>query len=390
MSNKTFCVHPWVRHFVNTQGSAELCCEADRSHSDDNITTDWHAPHLQQARATWNQGQWPSQCHRCQHIESQGGRSLRQIVNNQYETEYEFFRRFQTVRPPSPVAYDLRLSNRCNLQCVMCNPHSSDSIARAYSEWLNQPPIEPPSADHTNSLIDMICDHSKHCEHIQLAGGEPFVMPGVPELLTRLCDSGHSEHIDLEVTTNGTVLRPQWCDQWFARFKSCHISVSVDAVGDRNEYVRWGHRWHTLTRRIGAMISEFDSLDHCRVTVGATVHAATVSQIPPLWQWCQDQGIQCDFTCVTDPTWLRPERAPRKLRDQVCDWIDSLTDDQQIHSNLKPTVWNCLRATHTDTVDDQLSQTEYIRYLNATRPMTWRQAVPELADWDPDGEPPLQ
>ena len=382
MKSKPFCVHPFVRHYVSTEGFSELCCEADRAIQGQTPTTDWHADHMQHARALWNQGVWPAECQRCHSIEAQGGRSLRHIINDRYSDLYQHYRTHATTRPAAPVAYDLRLSNRCNLQCVMCNPESSDQIDRTLSAWLGEAPRSVAPESHTQHLVDHIIQHAPEVQHLQLAGGEPFVMPGVTRLLDALCRSGDARHMDLEVTTNGTVLRTQWINEWFAQFRSCMISVSVDAVGDRAEYVRWGHRWPTLSRRIRDMHMAMRNWSNCDMNVGATVHAATVSHIPLLKQWCDAEQLPVVFSCVTEPRWLMPHRAPRHIRNEVCAWIRSLPPMEQRDTDLAPTVLKALEMPGEHTTEDDEAQHRYIQYLNGTRGRRWRDAVPELAHWD--------
>ena len=45
---------------------------------------------------------------------------------------------------------------------------------------------------------------------------------------------------------------------------------------------------------------------------------------------------------------------------------------------------NQLKLNANTTKEDLTQQHRYIRFLNATYPIKWKDAVPELKDWDPE------
>jgi MoaA/NifB/PqqE/SkfB family radical SAM enzyme len=77
-------------------------------------------------------------------------------------------------------------------------------------------------------LVDETADHG--VETILVRGGEPFLMPGIVELLEHIAGAGIFASID----TNGTRL-PEFADE-IVRIKRLHVTVSVDgprAIHDR-------------------------------------------------------------------------------------------------------------------------------------------------------------
>ncbi len=381
--DKVFCVLPFISHLVSTQGWTELCCDSDTNartyESPDK--SDWHASHIKQARELFNEGKWPSECSRCHTTEKQGGRSLRQNSNRLWLKEYQHFRDNPTTTPPLPISYDLRLGNYCNLECIMCDPESSSKIGGSLNKYFGKTEYSRTDDKAERTMIDNILKDPSRIQKIYLSGGEPFIMPGAIHLLNNLCDSGHSKHINLHVSTNGTVMRTDWVDKWLTKFKSVFIAISLDAIGDRAEYVRFGHKWETLNRRIRNMAEAVKDHYSINLHVGATVHAATVTQIIPLYEWAQELKLSMDYHCVNSPKWLRPERVPDHIKKPVIEWIDSQSKLKMDAFRLT-TIKAQLKQPQKHSNSDYHSQHEYIRFLNATYPVKWKDAVPELKDWD--------
>ena len=397
MTDKIFCVAPFVESFISTQGYTKLCCVSKQINHQDFGQFDWYNDQLTETRRLFNQGKWPQECVNCRIAEAQGGRSTRQSFNQRFSDHYRELMANPTDRPPPAHSYQIRMGNRCNLRCVMCDSESSDMIGRAQQIYQNDTGITPPdpiwpphSVDQETATIDQILGHAEHIQQLELNGGEPFIMPNVIHCLNQLVTQGHADHIDLSITTNGTVLRPQWVTEWLNRFRSVLIQLSVDAVESRAEYVRYGHRWHTITRRIQDFRSAITADSAIELLVTPTVHAATVSEIPRVWAWCHAMGlgVPC-YHPVYSPEWLHPGRVPHSVSLPVKAWIDQLTEDQLTQSGLD-SVREVMEHPPQPTTWIIQEQQYVIGMLNHTLPVTWRDAVPELADWDPHGEPPPQ
>lgn len=373
MTAKLFCVSPFIRHYVSTQGSAEVCCESQRVITEgESISSDWLSPQLTQARDLFNQGVWPPDCAGCRNTEREGGRSLRQIINHENPQAVEQFVNTPTQVPPPPEWYDIRMNNTCNLACVMCGAEYSS----LHHTLQGRPPL-PASAQHTESAWEMLRSQVSHIQCLQLAGGEPLVMPGVCDLLTEFADQGHSDHIDVEITTNLSRVRPDWFDHTLTRYRSVILQCSQDSVGDRAEYVRWPLNWQKWSHNI-QWLTEWSRLhSNTQVSVAVTVSAATVSTLHLIHAWLTELEIESEYSVVQDPKWLRPNRVPSSLRDSVCEWIDR----DQPHPDLIDRVLPHLLepADHSDAV--LWDQWTGIQYLDQHRPRRWCEAIPELSDW---------
>jgi hypothetical protein len=231
-------------------------------------------------------------------------------------------------------------------------------------------------------MVTEIMANSHNTQHLALAGGEPFLMPGVDRVLSHMVSTGHASHCDVEITTNGTVIRPQWLDDWLPRFRSARISVSCDAVADRAEYVRWPMRWPRWADNMDLLLEWRSRHPRAEVTLGCTVSAMTLRALPDLWEYHTLHRVDCDYDSVTTPEWLAPQQATEAIKRATLQWIQSLPPDRAHATGL---ITNVLPRLHMPGRQDHhihQQQREGIGYLNSHRPIRWREAIPELAHWD--------
>ncbi len=125
-----------------------------------------------------------------------------------------------------PQAVSLTITNHCNLRCQMCGQWSPEGYIRDHQEVLKN---ELELADW-KSLVDEIADHG--VPSVLLRGGEPFMFPGIGELLEHI----HSKGMFISIDTNGTLL-----DQFaelLVGLGMIHLTVSVDGPEAVHDAVR--------------------------------------------------------------------------------------------------------------------------------------------------------
>ena len=125
-----------------------------------------------------------------------------------------------------PQFISLTVTNACNLRCRMCGQWSDEGYVR------NQKvPVRPRMelADWIR-LVDEISEHK--IRFILVRGGEPFLFPGIMDLLRHI----HHRGIFLSIDTNGTMLEPV-ADE-LSRMDRMHITFSVDGPEEVHDHVR--------------------------------------------------------------------------------------------------------------------------------------------------------
>ena len=69
-------------------------------------------------------------------------------------------------------------------------------------------------------------------------------------VLETLIESGHAQDINIHYNTNGTQLPKHEFHNILPHFKHCRISFSIDDIGDKFEYQRYGAKWDEVNSNI--------------------------------------------------------------------------------------------------------------------------------------------
>jgi molybdenum cofactor biosynthesis enzyme MoaA len=206
----------------------------------------------------------------------------------------------EEARPPWPVKLELALSNKCNLQCVMCNGELSSSI-RIHRE--GRAPLPVVYDDRFFAELD---EFLPHLRQIVFLGGEPFLGAEPRRLMERLMELELQPHC--HVTTNGT----QWNErvEAFVRSVPVHIAVSVDGyraevlesvrVGvDRDTVMTNVDRFREATRAEGKDLS----LSFCLMR-------PTWGEMGAVLAWGDRLDVDVFVNTVTAPPHLSLHHAP--------------------------------------------------------------------------------
>ena len=145
--SKTFCILPWMHLAVMPEGTARICCVADKSIEVNDAPASvqthdleaiWNSPHMRRVRLRMVEGQHVADCATCYIAEKQGGFSQRVEANRRWAEQlgahfldrvHEASRQDHVVAEP-PLSYQLIPGNNCNLKCRMCFPAYSSRIER--------------------------------------------------------------------------------------------------------------------------------------------------------------------------------------------------------------------------------------------------------------------
>ena len=197
-------------------------------------------------------------CHQCWTDEEAGGDSLRLMSNRTVGLFSETPLKTQIENPKvsNINTFDLVLGNLCNLKCTMCKPRlSSQLLAEVNLNPELQPLYPGETFDQTKynwaketDFVDWINKNLPDAIHIKFAGGEPFIIPWIQTVIDNIPDTQKKKCV-LHFTTNLTVVNLGLFEN-FKKFKEVWLSVSVEGIGDTFEYVRYGHKWETLSTNI--------------------------------------------------------------------------------------------------------------------------------------------
>jgi organic radical activating enzyme len=289
-SSSSFCVLPFIQQFVNTDNRIAPCCISDYSHGGPEYkdANSFNCDYLKNIRREMLYSKQPKPCSICYKDEAKGKSSKRIEVNKQFE-DWEYITNGQGYMYTMPQYYDLRPGNVCNLKCIMCNPQNS-------SKWIEDNHLLEDSYDKvikfSDETINDILSNSKSIKRIQLAGGEPFYMKSVKRLLTGLVESGDSKHINLQITTNLTIVT-ETILQLLEHFKKIVITISVDGIGKVGEYIRFPLNWETFEKNVDKLLLQKEKYERkdWYFAVNVTKSQLNAEHIDTIIDWCKSKNI---------------------------------------------------------------------------------------------------
>lgn len=242
-----------MRAYVLPDGTFRDCCATYPtlvSSANQTFEQWWfHDARLQDFRQLMLKQEFPPACHSCK-IQDSSNNSLRQAIN----------RNNSSVRSGVlPCEWSIMFGNVCNLACWTCDEMFSSTIA-AHKKRLGIVSTDRAQSNDKfmakwpelrKNILDSYRQHDRIT--LVLLGGEPSYNPVVLEFLQHIHDQGLAPQTRIELTTNGTksneeffhlITSPNWL--------SVSVFVSVDAVGSKAEWLRYGSKWPDVENNIKA------------------------------------------------------------------------------------------------------------------------------------------
>ena len=250
---KHFCIAPFQSIRQNAYGRNSPCAFGAGEWHHENLTPveRWNSTELNQLRQEFIDGKKPDACHRCWAEEESGKMSLRQRQYDYFPKDYQdFLLTGQWEQGPKTAVF--KTSNVCNLACRSCGGWDTNTYtkegqfyAKTYhtmskgESWNRFIPLLPPKHMNFMNYEGIV----ENLEKIDFFGGEPFLNITQLDLLEYLVDKGLSKHITLFYSTNVTNHPTDRLKRAWNKFKRIEISMSIDGINDKFEYLRWPGKW---------------------------------------------------------------------------------------------------------------------------------------------------
>ncbi len=324
-ANNAWCPVPWISLGVRSTGDVRYCCHANgsagkgllKNSAGESLNLATHAmsdgknaPILKDVRKVMLEGKQPEGCARCYREEKAGMYSRRHSEIFIWEPSITEEQARSSTAPDGsiteedvPLRYlDLRFGNKCNLRCRMCGPTESDQWYDTYSKiWKantfrdgeNEFEIFQDEAGEFKIKSDPYNWHDNadfwsgldrylpKMERLYFAGGEPLLIQRHFDLLTKCIEMGVAQNITLEYNSNITALNETILGIWSA-FKFVEIGMSLDGVGEINEYIRHPSKWSQVQKKIKLLDEAKGNLS---VWWAATIQIYNMLHLPDMMSW---------------------------------------------------------------------------------------------------------
>ena len=324
----TFCALPWIHLATRPNGDARLCCvtNASGAHTGDHTVglvkkengqpanfgkdtplSAFNNEYMRDVRKTMLEGKIPASCTKCFEEESNGVVSKRLWEMYEWNNDNLDFAQLisdtdSTGAVPPVIRYlDLRLGHTCNLKCVMCSPHDSSRWLQDHEKviTLTKSPVvlkqiewDPAQFDNywyeKPEFWDDIFDQIPNITQLYFAGGEPLMIKEHRKFLDEIIKRGYAKNISLRYNSNGIFVNEDIISVW-AQFKQVRYAFSIDAVADRNNYIRFPTDWKDIERSLWLMDNAPDNV-HC--AIACAVQVFNVKHIIDFAKWKLGQGFK--------------------------------------------------------------------------------------------------
>ena len=342
-----WCPIPWSHIAVKSNGALRICSHSQsggnkntllekdgRALRIDDISKALNSDTLKEVRLKFLNNEWPEQCRRCK-IEQESGKRSR----NQWEaTMYDFTREDaeHITLPDGAVteqrifSMDLRLGNKCNLQCVMCHPGESNQWYKIQEQitgskifMIDDVTYSTDGHDHfewvdQEEYYQLLTENAKYLQKIKFGGGEPWLVKQHLTLLNNLLEQGLAKNIELEYSINVTVV-PQDFLRTIDKFKFVKLCCSVDGYGEVNEAIRYPTKWSVIEKNL-------DFLDtgppNSAVFTSTTVSILNIEHFVTWMQWLESKQFKKINTETFSGVVSHPVMNPKYLNLRL------MTDEQ--------------------------------------------------------------
>ena len=339
MLPEKICMLPWISIETSPIGTARPCCLAideiikpdgsKYSLRENTLEEIYHSDYMQDLRRDFLYGQKPATCQRCWDEEAAGRVSKRMNSRVRLKEYYDNVD-WNNINPDQLWFIDLKLGNICNLKCRICGSWSSSKWAKEEidyvlglenrKEHLAYKFLQDGAWPRESTVFwDNLKTLLPNIKYFEFTGGEPFLIEQHFELLRYAVEQGYSQNIEIHYNTNGTVF-PEAADLW-NNFKHVEIAFSIDNVGARFEYERYGADWDLVQENIAkftAMRSNKISTQLC-----TTMNIQNVYYLPELCDWISTQTFDhVYFNMLHDPWHMCISKMTKSAQELV---IDRLT-----------------------------------------------------------------
>lgn len=364
--------HIWMR----PDGLISPCCKwdnkvfLDKNTGPANLQDFFHSPGYENLRQTLDSGERHPGCKRCWALEDGGMSSLRTHPHLKVDTSVPVLR-----------SLDVAVGRVCNLKCRSCDAIAS--TAWEAEDRLNGIENDLPELD----IADIPDSVLVNLVHLKVTGGEPFLNPRFAVLMDRMAALGSAQHCTMALHTNSTIIpKPEYL-RGIRQFKKVLISLSVDGVGERNDYIRSGAHWDKMQ----TVISRWNELgvemgDRFHFAISCTFSSLNVIYLEEMIQWMKElrlkfpafADIRLHRALVTTPAHLRLWDLPEPLKQQIIAKIESAYQKDD-WNHLRDFICRALQRKNTvpSNIPALMRET---RRLDRQRNQCLERSLPELAE----------
>ena len=421
--DRGFCILPFIHLSTRTDGSMQICCHANSSSTENdrqpgcnrkddgsivNLKIDkaenyWNSDYMRSVRMDMINGKYPRACLQCYKEEKLGYKSKRLWENEEWENRINFDDILNKVNQDGSMPYgihyvDMKLGNKCDLACVMCNPADStkwipdhNKLISVSSEELNKEIYWNKSEaggynwwKNNKTYWTDVYEQLHNLRHIYIIGGEPTINSEFKLFLQYCVDNNHAQNIELRFNTNGQTEDPE-LKELYKSFKNVLIHLSMDGIEQRYEYIRYPGKWDKQL----SVLQYWDNMpDNVTIDIDCTVNVLNVLHIPAFVRWKMKQGFKklnikrfggtIGMHFLWTPSFLGINNLNNELKQKATHDIKELMNELGQTVTQKYKKFDALLNAIEKPATNINLLIEYLDNMDKLRGTSWKDTFPEL------------
>lgn len=420
----TFCYLPWTHSSVRNDGTFRVCCQANVSNDKGELKDELgntlsrftstpseaaNSQTLKNVRKAMMNNVWPDQCIRCKQEEEHNTMS-RRLREEKSKDEMGYLDKSDLIAAThndgtidltkAPVvSYELRLGNLCNLACAMCGPSDSDKWydmhERIWGTKCETPDVKKLAWFKEESAFwDEFYSNVHNLKYLYIIGGEPLMTKRFYQILEYVVAADAAKNIVIDFNTNLTIVSPKLLSL-LNEFKQVQIGVSIDGVGEVNDYIRYPSEWNTIASNLKQL--DDAATDKFIIRLSATISAFNVFDIPNLIDWKMRSNFKHVNKFKSNPILthhfcfepkssnmqLLPEDVKHSLDDHYASYLYRIRNyyPAHVYKSAEKILNSIMSYMMADDSADKNELRDYITRLDAARGTNILNIIPELSEF---------
>jgi MoaA/NifB/PqqE/SkfB family radical SAM enzyme len=258
---------------------------------------------------------------------------------------------------------DVTVQNVCNLACVMCSSYSS-------SLWAKQDGLTDQDYSFEDKLKLFKRLDFSHVHQMHFTGGEPLMTTEHLRMIKIYGEQADLNQLHISYNTNGTFFPDQRVLDVWSQVNAIDLVISLDAVGEACELIRWPAVWSDLAANVAKFYELKKTMPHLRIGFICCASNYNLLEMPGVMDFCHgyDSKVIVYFQ-VNNMPYFAPNMIPS-------DMIDRVNQALRPYSNATDLLNSVNNIPKQDTFQKQWrTMTAYMDGLDAKRGTNWRHTL---------------
>lgn len=320
------CKAPSNNMYFNVSGQVSPCWKlpgyVDNWSHERSIKDIWFGEHFKKYRDALSKNIFLDRCKECEKEIKSGVWPLAKA-----------YEEFPVQKYPSLL--ELELSNRCNLECVMCSPKLSSGLAKK----MGLPLLEP----YDDTFKEQLKEFYPHLTELRFNGGEPFAQ----QIVLDICEdvAKIAPDLPISIATNGTVMNK--VVRHLMDVCNLKINISIDSlIPERYAKIRVNGNLNKVLKNF-EVFKEYCTKYNRNLCIMVNPMRNNWEEMPHFVDFCQENNVNLWYNTVLYPPAYAIHNLPKEELSHI---YDSLRIQVQKRKNLGQIEWYKLEHL----VEDQI------------------------------------